>query len=579
MRGALGLICATAAGFYLAFSINSLHQVGNQRVFALFDDAMISMRYARNLAEGHGLVWYAGAEPIEGYTNFLWTIWMAFLHLLLPDRLVGTGVVFSGALLLIVGIWLSYTLARKLAPQSTVAPLAAAFLTAICYPLAFWTLRGLEVGLVSVIFTCALVIACDAFHEPSKRRLLGLGIVFSLGLLTRPDTVVVAITTFSVLMLVGSNAQRRATGLYGIGPIVITGLLLCLFRLTYYDALLPNTYALKVEGFSLYRRVRRGLLSVGELTSKGGYGVIAAFGVVGLLRGLRHRRPQHLLVVTTIVGVFAYSIYVGGDAWEEFKFANRYTSAVLPALFALSGAGLATVYEHWNMRERKSWTIPMTVVAITCSTLVLATLTLPRMDALKVVPNTFSKFLLVGALSVVVPVLVCAVIRVRGVALTAAVVMTTVGLAMAVNGREFSTWHDSKIARGSDDYKWANYGNALRQYTTPKASILVTSAGNISYFLDHKQPVVDGLGKMDPVIAHHIPRRPDFPPGHQKWDYYRSIGELRPDVISQLFAATDDDIRMILSAGYEPIGDAFVRKDSEEVNRDGLREWLAAHPH
>ena len=55
--------------------------IGDVTFFSLFDDAMIAMRYARNMAEGHGLVWNNG-EYIEGYTNFLWTLWMAIIHLL-----------------------------------------------------------------------------------------------------------------------------------------------------------------------------------------------------------------------------------------------------------------------------------------------------------------------------------------------------------------------------------------------------------------------------------------------------------------------------------------------------------------
>ena len=42
----------------------------------LGDDAFISFRYARNLVEGHGLVWNPG-EAVEGYTNFLWVLLMA----------------------------------------------------------------------------------------------------------------------------------------------------------------------------------------------------------------------------------------------------------------------------------------------------------------------------------------------------------------------------------------------------------------------------------------------------------------------------------------------------------------------
>jgi hypothetical protein len=37
--------------------------VRDEAYFVLFDDAMISMRYARNLVEGHGLVWNPWQAP------------------------------------------------------------------------------------------------------------------------------------------------------------------------------------------------------------------------------------------------------------------------------------------------------------------------------------------------------------------------------------------------------------------------------------------------------------------------------------------------------------------------------------
>ena len=40
------------------------------------DDAYISFRYAANLNHGLGLVYNAG-ERVEGYSNFLWTLWCA----------------------------------------------------------------------------------------------------------------------------------------------------------------------------------------------------------------------------------------------------------------------------------------------------------------------------------------------------------------------------------------------------------------------------------------------------------------------------------------------------------------------
>ncbi|NJO07855.1 MAG: hypothetical protein HC876_21335 [Chloroflexaceae bacterium] len=43
----------------------------------LMDDAFISFRYSRNLIEGHGLTFNPGGAIVEGYTNFLWVIYIA----------------------------------------------------------------------------------------------------------------------------------------------------------------------------------------------------------------------------------------------------------------------------------------------------------------------------------------------------------------------------------------------------------------------------------------------------------------------------------------------------------------------
>ena len=56
------------------------------------------------------------------------------------------------------------------------------------------------------------------------------------------------------------------------------------------------------------------------------------------------------------------------------------------------------------------------------------------------------------------------------------------------------------------------------------------------------------LGKADPVIAHGPVRTPmsilDVPgmrPGHMKWNYAHTIGELRPDVITALWEGTGEE--------------------------------------
>jgi len=68
------IIAGIAIGFIIWAAIfiyrSSFIAIDGQRYFSLFDDAMISMRYAWNLSHGIGLVWNPG-EWVEGYTNLL----------------------------------------------------------------------------------------------------------------------------------------------------------------------------------------------------------------------------------------------------------------------------------------------------------------------------------------------------------------------------------------------------------------------------------------------------------------------------------------------------------------------------
>ena len=74
LRSPAGLIAQLAVVLYAAFIARTAFSVDGRTYFTLFDDAMVSMRFGRNLAEGGGLVWNAGGEHVEGYTNLLWTL-------------------------------------------------------------------------------------------------------------------------------------------------------------------------------------------------------------------------------------------------------------------------------------------------------------------------------------------------------------------------------------------------------------------------------------------------------------------------------------------------------------------------
>src|SRR3972149_6686977 len=85
-----------------------------RRYFSLFDDAMISMRYAWNLSHGNGLVWNLG-QRVEGYSSILMVLVMALPNLLFEKRLVALAVQVLGVALMIGNGSLAMGIARSLA--------------------------------------------------------------------------------------------------------------------------------------------------------------------------------------------------------------------------------------------------------------------------------------------------------------------------------------------------------------------------------------------------------------------------------------------------------------------------------
>ncbi|MEO0605955.1 MAG: hypothetical protein AAF211_31290, partial [Myxococcota bacterium] len=107
------------------------------------DDAAIGFAYARNLAEGHGLVPWPGGERIEAYSHPSWVAILAFAHLLGLDGFTVAkplGMACGVALVPLV-----HDLARRARPgRNPVGALLAPALLAASGPFAIWAASGLE---------------------------------------------------------------------------------------------------------------------------------------------------------------------------------------------------------------------------------------------------------------------------------------------------------------------------------------------------------------------------------------------------------------------------------------------------
>lgn len=94
------------------------------------DDAYIAFVYARNWVEGHGLVFNVG-ERVEGYTCFLWVVFLALGFLADVDILAWSA--FLGVVSAAAARFATWKLAEELAPRKTHAGAALASLLVAAY--------------------------------------------------------------------------------------------------------------------------------------------------------------------------------------------------------------------------------------------------------------------------------------------------------------------------------------------------------------------------------------------------------------------------------------------------------------
>jgi hypothetical protein len=211
------------------------------------DDAFISFRYARNLIEGHGLVFNAG-ELVEGYSNFLWTLWSAAglaLGFAAESWASFWGVVaYLGCIVLLL---LNHRRLAQRARAAWILPVAAAG-GALHPDWNVFATSGLETTLFTLLILAGFLIVSWNPHRAVD--LMAAGLLLGLAALTRPDGLLPA-GVIGILVFGWARSRVRSSLAYGLGFAVVW-LPYTLWRLHYYGEFFPNTYYAKSAYLSWY---------------------------------------------------------------------------------------------------------------------------------------------------------------------------------------------------------------------------------------------------------------------------------------------------------------------------------------
>jgi len=319
------------AVLYLLFIDRFSVDLNGQRYFALSDDQMISMRYADNLAAGNGLVWNPG-ERVEGFTNPLWTGYMAVWHVAgIPRAKTSLAIMLTSALILILNALTVYSIASRLSPESPAVARVAMIAAGIYWPLAQWSLEGFEVGLTALL-TSVVILETFVYLESRHTRHLAAiaACLIALGW-TRLEMLAIAGIPVAYLLLV-DTARVRVIAVV-IAPVAASVALLFAARHWYYGEWLPNTYYLKLTGVALHDRLYLGLAKTwSTLTTH--FSIVLVPIVLARPRFKGH--PCTWIVMAMFAMAMLYTIYIGGDTWERPFHANRFLATTTPLLIAIA---------------------------------------------------------------------------------------------------------------------------------------------------------------------------------------------------------------------------------------------------
>lgn len=203
------------------------------------DDAWISFRYARNLVEGHGLV-FNTTERVEGYTNFLWTVWAAVGIALgrAPDAWANATSLPLYALS--IGLLGHEHLRRRreFGLGAVVTLPVAAFAGALVHEWQVWATGGLETSMVTSLLLLGFVLATRVDATTLWRIAAGLALAGAAT--TRPDAILPA---FLIGLYVLWTDRRRLPRVVAFAAAVLAPWAAWMaWRIGFYGDLYPNTW-------------------------------------------------------------------------------------------------------------------------------------------------------------------------------------------------------------------------------------------------------------------------------------------------------------------------------------------------
>ncbi len=288
------------------------------------DDAFITFRYAANYLNGDGLVYNIG-ERIEGYTNFLWLIFMimgklAGVDFVIFSRIAG---IFCG-----VGtIFFTWLIGRIIFERHSYLPGLCSLILGTVLSFAYWSAAGLETAAFSM-----MAVGVIYFY---LKRSYGIIVFLVLATLLRPEGgLVLGIIVFHNIVSAKSFTKYATTVLAAYAILLVP---YAIFKWIYFGALLPNPFYAKT-GFDL-RQLYNGLEYTGTFFWH--YLAGGLFVLPFLLSYKKWSRSIRMVAIFLLIYV-VYIALIGGDVLKV----HRFFVPLFPGIILITVYGLSNILKN-----------------------------------------------------------------------------------------------------------------------------------------------------------------------------------------------------------------------------------------
>ncbi len=447
------------------------------------EDAYITFRYARNLAEGHGIVWNVGEDPVEGGTEFLWTVLLAA-----GSRLTGSAVEqVARGLNLLIGLMavLILALAAFFFSQRRFLPALFATLAFAVGPLSYHVRAGFATPLFTLLMLAMTIMLILLVREDERAawRVWSIRLLPLAGLLlglTRPEGVLFAGLTLIVAMLLLDGPGRQSLARATVLLLVIPGAIYFFWRWQYFGYFLPNTFYVKNAGEWLHMRYFPEIYELFRFMAP----LWMLIGI-GLYLLPTRKAVQWLLILTPTI-LFPWS-YLLIDQLQNLG--KRFQYPVYPMVLLVAAMALALLAPRTSLPERNRRHLFVYAVGLIGMGMVLFApfVTLERMTLI---------VLLVALLAAVKlmesnwPQLRRHQLALAALTITLALVVFNTQAAYRLANSFYPTVFDDRKA----------IGEALAPFADKGYTVVATEAGWIPYF--SRWRAIDPFGLNDEYVAH-----------------------------------------------------------------------------